>query len=350
MGSAQHFPSTWGAYGQTTFGELAEAVGGYRPSDILVRVGQWSKKLDDYQREHGNRPMPVNLPRHVARDGCDQGINVAHSLLALIARLSLIRGYGLAPGHLTDDGFLRLLRTGCELWEPADDALNPEYLLRVMYEQAPYQDDVWQALPRAKLMYVDACDALTAPEMDIAVEFEERFGLPIDSFITIGFALFAQLFTDPVFYPLVHWHTGVRGMRDVLTKDNVNAFLNIVAVDQQRFRDEDAHLRPAGVNEGRYDFNPLFKYPVIDLGGGKCTAPLPNLVVWRLYTAPFYELADFMEEGPQNRFRAFFGHVFQSYIGLLLRDALPHKDVLAEVGGAALGRLIGWRGSGPMRF
>jgi hypothetical protein len=282
--------------------------------------------------------MPKVLPRTVARGGKYQGINVAHSLLALIARLSLLRGHELSPGHLTDDAFLRLLRTGCELWDPADDATDPEYILRVMYEQAPYQDDAWQALPRAKLMYVDACRALGDPEIDIGVEFQERFGLSIESFITIGFALFAQLFTDPVFYPLVHWHSSVPGIREVLTKDNVNTFLNIVAADQQRFRDEDARRRPTGVDEGRYDFNPLFKYPVIDLGGGKCMAPLPNLVAWRLYTAPFYELADaFMEEGHKNRFRSFFGHVFQSYVGLLLRDVLPHEDVLPEVGGDSVG-------------
>ncbi len=278
------------------------------------------------------------LPPTVSRGRKYQGINVAHSLLALIARLSLLRGHELSPGNLTDDAFLRLLCTGCELWDPADDATDPESMLRMMYEQAPYQDDAWQALPRAKLMYVDACRALSEPEIDIGVEFQERFGLSIESFITIGFALFVQLFTDPVFYPLVHWHSTVPGMREVLTKDNVNAFLNIVAADKQRFRDEDASLRPTGVNEGRYDFNPLFIYPVIDLGGGKCTAPLPSLVVRRLYTAPFYELADaFKEEGRKNRFRAFFGHVFQSYIGILLRDVLPDEDVLSEVGDDSVG-------------
>ncbi|MDO8614995.1 MAG: hypothetical protein Q7T33_04580 [Dehalococcoidia bacterium] len=174
--------------------------------------------------------------------------------------------------------------------------------------------------------------------MDIDVEFRKVCGLSIENFVAIGFCLFAQLWSDPVFYPLVGWHTSVPGLRDVLTKENVTAFLRAVAADRPRFRNEDAALRPAGAAESRYDFNPLVKYPVIDLGNGKCMAPMRNLVVWRLYTAPFYELADvFMEEGAKNPFRAFFGHVFQSYVGLLLRDAVPSQDIFPELGDNAAG-------------
>lgn len=316
-----------------TIDDLISQVRKYRPADVLTRVAQWSSRLDDYVRKHGNRPMPVELPRHLSSGGLLQRIVVAHYQLALIAKLSLMEGHALGPGQMTDDTFLRLLRMVAELYDPKSKVDAQTLIFRTIYEQAPYQEQTWQAIPRALLMYIDANEEIAEPEFEIDLEFRSNFGLSIEEFLTLGVAFYSQLNADPVFYPLAGWHTDVQGMREVLTRENVVAFLRLVGADQRRFKEKCSEVPSSGIEQGRYDFNPLFKYPLIDIGSGKYVAPLLYLLTWRLYHGPFHELADiYRGEGRDNPFRRFFGRVFHEYVGLLLRDAMPGCDIAPEAG------------------
>jgi hypothetical protein len=311
-----------------TLDELIAEVRQYPPPHVLNAVRHWSDRFDAHIKAEGNRPLFVNLPKHLSYGGLDQQIAVTHHFLAMLAKLSLLNGHCLAPGTLNGDRFLRLLRMATELYDPVDKG-NPEKMFfREISKQAPYQDDIQSPIPRALLLYGDAPARLTERAFDIDAEFQTHTGLDVKSFITLGFLFFAQFESERAFYPLVGWHATAPAVRElgVLTTENIQALLRVVAADQQRFKEESIRHAASGTGNDQYDWNVLFKYPAIDIGNGNHVLPIRRLLLYRLEDAPFYELADVHQrEGGDNRFRAFFGDVFQQYVGLLLDDAFPSQ-------------------------
>jgi len=317
-----------------TLDELVTEVRQYRPADVLSTVREWSDRFEDHLKEQGNLPMFVKVPRHMSYPGLEQQVAVTHHFLAMIAKLSLLNGHPLAPGTLTRDRFLRLLRMAAELCDPMDKGHPEGMIFREISKQAPYQDDMWSAIPRALLLYRDAAARVRNRAFDIDAEFQAHFGLDVKTFLTLGFLLFAQFTSERAFYPRVGWHATAPAVQElgILTRDNIDALLRLVAADQQRFKEESIRLSASGTGNDQYDWNVLFKYPAIDIGHGNHMLPIGRLLIFRLEDAPFYELADLHQrEGPENPFRTFFGAVFQEYVGLLLDDAFP-SQARPEVG------------------
>src|SRR5690606_3531795 len=62
------------------------------------------------------------------------------------------------------------------------------------------------------------------------------------------------------------------------------------------------------------EFNPLHRYPIIDVGGGRFIAVNPALVVERTTLGLFYDL--FERDGPA--FTEKFGYAFDQHVGHLL--------------------------------
>lgn len=311
-----------------TLDELIAEVAQYRPSDVLSSVRDWSNKFEAHLKDQGNRPMFVKVPRHISHRGLEQQIAVTHHFLAMIAKLSLLNGHRLAAGTLTEDRFLRILRMATELYDPVDKGKPERMIFREISKQAPYQDDVWSPIPRALLLYRDAAARVPDAAFDIDAEFQAHSGLDVKTFLTLGFLLFAQFTSERAFYPLVGWHATAEHVRelDILTRDKIEALLRLVAADQQRFKEESVRSSASGTGNDQYDWNVLFKHPTIDIGGGNHMLPIGRLLLYRVEDAPFYELADLHQrEGVENRFRTFFGEVFQEYVGLLLDDAFPSQ-------------------------
>jgi hypothetical protein len=314
----------------STIGELITQIKDYRPSDLLPVV----KRCSDQVRAAPGPGLRIQLPKNLTYGGIDQEILVAQYLLALIARLSLINSHEFATGTLNEERFLRILRTGCDLYDPAtaDDPWRD--FRRTIYEQAPFQESIWQMIPRALLMYEEANEiARVGAVHDIGADFEAEFALTIREYLTLGFALYAQFTSDPVFFPLGGWHPSTPILKELLTTEKKEALLRLVCADAKKFKETNDVLALSNTKAERYDFNSLFMYPVIDLGSGKCVSPIPDLLALRLYDAPYYELANLNEgSGKGNTFRTFFGNVFQEYVGVLLREALVAEKIESEIG------------------
>jgi hypothetical protein len=88
----------------------------------------------------------------------------------------------------------------------------------------------------------------------------------------------------------------------------------------------------SGAISERYDFNVLMRYPVVDIGDTKCVVPLPQLLIWRMYYAPFHELSLAYMSSSGNPFRRFFGSVFHEYVGMLVEDTFGADAIDAEAG------------------
>lgn len=327
-----------------TLDELISEVRQYRPADVLSSVRDWSDRLEDHIRRRGNQPMFVRLPKQVSYHGLDQTIAVTHHFLAMIAKLSLLNGHVLSSGSMNEDRFLRLLRMATELYDPADKGQPERIMFREICKQAPYQEEFWQAIPRALLLYLDANARLQNPAFDIDAEFKAHFGLDVRTFLTLGFLFYAQFTSERAFYPLVGWHPTASAVRElgIMTRGNVEALVRLLAADQQKFKDESLKWAASGTGNDQYDWNAFFKFPAIDIGNGNHVLPQGRLLTYRLHEAPFHELADLHQgQGGKNPFRAFFGSVFQEYVGLLLDDAFP-SQAQREAGRPADGGPVDW--------
>lgn len=313
----------------STIEDLVTLVRDYRPSDLLPRI----RRLSDEVKAAGAPGLSIEMPPNLRYGGLEQKVLVGPHLPALIARLSVIVGHELASGTLTGERFLRLVRMGCDLYDPAMKGDAWRFFLRTIYEQAPFQESVWELIPRALLMYEEANRLVSDKQHDIERDFEEAFSLSVRDYLTLGFALYAQFISDPVFFPLGGWHTEIPSLRDLLKTDKKEALLRLVCADAGRFRSVNSILAQSESKTDSYDFNSLFMYPVIDLGSGKCVSPVMDLLAIRLYDAPYYELANLAEgAGKRNSFRAFFGKIFHEYTGMLLREAFGSSAVSPEFG------------------
>ncbi|MEX1194368.1 MAG: hypothetical protein WED85_04835, partial [Dehalococcoidia bacterium] len=98
----------------STLDDLVTQIRDYRPSDVLTRV----RTLSDAIKKADPPGLVIELPPELRYGGMEQSLLVAMYLPALIARLSLLVGHELAPGTLDETRFLRLLRIGCDLYDP----------------------------------------------------------------------------------------------------------------------------------------------------------------------------------------------------------------------------------------
>lgn len=310
-----------------TLDDLIAEIRQYPPGDLLPRV----RRMADEVKAAGPPGLRITLP-HELRSGLWTEILVAPYLLALVARLSLLVGERLAPGSIDDVRFLRILAMGCDLYDPSTRGKAAQLIFKTMYEQAPYQESVWQSIPRALLLYEEAGSLVNDEQFGIVREFEALTGITIRDFLMLGFALFSQMMTDPVLYPLGGWHSKEPVLNALLTTEKKRRLLQLVAADQTRFRRLNEEMGYSASKPGRYEFNALFRYPVADLGSGKCVVPLMDLLAMRLYDAPFHEIADRHRTTEGNAFRTYFGRVFQEYVGLLLKDAFDPAVVVPEAG------------------
>jgi hypothetical protein len=85
-----------------------------------------------------------------------------------------------------------------------------------------------------------------------------------------------------------------------------------------------------------YDFNPLFSYPIIRPCQDKqfsnqdrdfFHAPVPELVGSRISTGIFYQM--YNEYGTE--FSAYFGHVFEKYVGLVISKCIGPERLISEM-------------------
>jgi len=308
-----------------TIDDLKDELRQFGWEEVLLHCYEWSCKLDP------RAPTPVDIPSHIDRRGIAHTVNVGIYSIALIARLSLLVSSRLAANRLTDDSFLRLLSTVSKLYKPVHDPV--QFFIQTAYEQFWYQNPIGRVIPRALLMYRDACRRIRNPKFDIPQEFSSQFGITIMDFIALSFILFTA--SREAGHSIIKLPISIKLDRRVkmVKTESVDAFLKFNSAGQDKFRDTAIKYASSGTGDGRYDFNPFFKFPLVCLGFNQFIAPLPDMIIWRIKNGPYFELKDMHEKDSpkKNPFSGFFGYVFQEYVGLLLEDTFGKEDVLPEV-------------------
>ena len=201
-------------------------------------------------------------------------------------------------------------------------------LVRLAYQQFPFQEEVYYTLPRHLLLYLDTHVAY--PAIDPDATLMKKTGLSIKDFITIGIAFYSAALQHSTFDRKFVENTLISTLQPYVKPEKVTAFLSIVAADFATFRDLCMREAQQFPNAGLYRFNPLFDRPVIIRRDRSLCVPIPLLLPYVVTKGLYYDFLDEFSGDNSNLFSDWFGHAFEQYGGLLLRDVFGSKSVFEE--------------------
>jgi hypothetical protein len=201
-------------------------------------------------------------------------------------------------------------------------------LVRALYEQLPYQENLGNLIPRHLIIYLETNPP--EPPLKLDTAFREATHLSVKEFMAIGLAFWAAALAQHSFERGFVENTEVKSLKPYVTPEKIDAFLAVAGANFDTFRKLCLKEEEVAPELGRYIFNPLFARPVIILPNGLLCLPVPRLVVYRVTRGLYYDLLDVHRQPKRNPFADWFGHAFEQYIGTLLKDTFGEDKVFAE--------------------
>ncbi|MBI3743752.1 MAG: hypothetical protein HY261_05620 [Chloroflexi bacterium] len=203
-------------------------------------------------------------------------------------------------------------------------------LMRVAYEQFPYQEQYGFLIPRYLAILTETHP--TAPVLQVESAFQTTTGMSIKEFMAVGFAFYAATSGPLVFGRSYLENTKVASLQPLLTAKNIDSFLKQATVDFRTFRELVMKEERDAPGLGRYTFNPLVSKPVLVRPSGEFCIPIPKLLIRRITGGLYHDLIDVFSNPTQNPFQDWFGHAFEEYGGILLREVFQPALVFPETG------------------
>lgn len=303
----------------------------YDPTIILERCHRLSVKLIGEKKTiiEGKWPSKIGVfVRHKA-------FHITHHKIALLAMITL-QNHKYSHGKTPNDReFIALVNNVSTIHNPVDDKNPPDprekifsMMVRLAYQQFPFQEGNHNVLPRHLLMYLYS--KVQSPALNIDSESYQNFGLHIQEYMTIGFAFYATSLKHTIFPRSFIENTPIESMKKYLTPEKVEKFLSRTSADFNTFRDmcmQEIENYPEG---GTYRFNPLFDRPIIARRDGRFCIPVPMLVPHVITKGLYYDFLDLFSGETRNQFTDWFGHAFEHYGGLLLKHTFGKRNVFQE--------------------
>lgn len=282
---------------------------------------------------------------------------MTHSL-AVLARITLAHGNQWAKREPTDADVARLDNWVRQL--PAFIGINPlgsrpygtnieaayETFFQLSYDQFPLQRrDGWLGIGRALLLFEKIPQILHGEGVKLPIEINDAFmeisGMTMREFMMTGCRIYKmakdkqgglmQISEMHRFFdndlPSI-W----RGDEsDRPTARSLDKFLQIAARDCNEFRRAIGDLMTDDERFVRVEKWPLPTYPIIRIGRDEILAPIPKMLLDRVSTGIFHDLANhFAGQGVSNKFRSYFGRIFERYIGYHLELVFPKEYLIPE--------------------
>lgn len=216
---------------------------------------------------------------------------------------------------------------------------NPVFMmLRQAASQFPFKINLFGCYTQPLILFgkmpAIVSDRDGVPEFDFNTEFQKTTGLPLEPFIDVGFVAWAASKNRNDFTRGDFQKAGSQGL-NLPDDEVVCAILKQITADPLRFREEYEKCKEKDRRFCAYDFNPLFSFPIIrpwkyseglTMDRDHMIAPVPDLVAYRFSTGIFYQM--FNEYG--TRFADYFGHLFEAYVGHILKNSVPPSNLLSE--------------------
>jgi hypothetical protein len=220
-----------------------------------------------------------------------------------------------------------------------DSTLIPIILRHVGY-QFPFAQTFWGQAGRSFYLFKEIPNTLKIRKnrFDLHAAFSKLYGVTLDDFLAVGYVAFSAANANRNEGRVGFSRGYFQKARDdgmTLPDDEViNAVMDKLAADQWQMREKYEEYKQENRNYSAYDYNPLFIYPIIrpwikssatQADEDRFVSPLPEMILTRLSSGVYEDLAFNFKSG----FPKYFGHVFEEYVGEILRHCVPSSVLIS---------------------
>ena len=268
--------------------------------------------------------------------------------LAAFARVVLAHGEGEGRTSPSEKDFVRLanqvgnLPSRLTTEQPGSVGLD-EFLFEVANQQFSIQhNDEHQALGRALVLFEQVPKLLEKEGLSIPFSLDEEFiciaGMPMRQFVWCGMWICGKAIEGERFrlgrIEEKITKLGTRWVgpeRDMPSAEAMSHTLSQVSLEFDGFKDRIGDLRKQDERSIAKDYHPLLEYPLVKLDSEWYSCPIPKFLIDRFTDGLFHDLANGIKsKGGGNRFRTYFGTLFERYVGRQLELVFPHDRLEPE--------------------
>lgn len=291
----------------------------------LLEIGKLSRKLFSENKFHDNLPVSVNNQNEFQ--------TVTQWGLAHLAyRLILVSNDGKRK-KLDWDKLTQAHSIFNELDDPIlDDNDNIAYLLRTSQEQFWWQD---LNLPILWTRY----KSIFSFDNFFTRNFYKVSNLTIEEYLLIGISILGYVnlgLTTPAFSIDKLMSSSIPPpFKGSLTEEKLANFFNLASGNYEDIRREARTINKLTIPKyDRFEFNPLFKYPIVQgdrrfsyYNSFQYVIPNLALLMKKIAQGIYWDLRDEFAKIPSQEFLNKFGEAFESYCGDVLKNRWGHQNV-----------------------
>lgn len=345
-----------GKGGTSTVAQLRDFLRQFPCSDTLRILGSCAEQIDrapdNIIMTIGEEAIPAHAIPYLALLAIEESSDVVPQAFGFLGvrfqgTLRQTARFTRDPGMTAGD-VERLIQMFHNLRDPistegtGNGDAGLECALRMSSSQFLHQGPINYLVPRTLLIYRDIWPSVSkATGVSPCADLVRLTGLELEQIILFGKAFF-QRGTGGFFRPYRadQFTAGAGPLTEFLTPEGQTRFLKWLSADYATIRAGAARSAPPNEQYDPFRFNPLVEHPIVrpqvqPVPGSTESEPIyllpcPRLLFSRVTTGIYYELASaYAVAGRQNLFKTAFGHVFQEYVGVLLKGAFGER-VLQE--------------------
>ncbi len=214
-------------------------------------------------------------------------------------------------------------------------------ILRHVGNQLPFAQTFWGQCGRSIYLFKEIPNSIKGKgnAFDLDTAFTKHYGVTLDDFISVGYVAFSAANADRSKGRVGFSGGYFQKARDqgMLLPDDeaISLVMDKLAANQWRMTELYEEYKQKDRNYASYDYNPLFIHPIVrpwiksastTMDDDRFMAPLPELILTRLSSGIYEELA----YKCKSDFQKYFGHVFEEYVGEVLRHCVAPSTIISE--------------------
>jgi hypothetical protein len=214
-------------------------------------------------------------------------------------------------------------------------------VLRHVGNQFPFNETFWGQGGRSIYLFKEIPKALKLKgnKFDLNAAFSKHYGVSLDDFISVSYVAFSAANANrnkgQVGFSGGYFQKAREQGMTLPDDVTVDAIMDKIAADQWQMRETYEEFTQEDRHYAAYDYNPLFVYPIIrpwrkssftSANEDRFVAPLPEMILTRLSSGVYEDLAYNFKSG----FLRYFGHVFEKYVGEVLRNCVGQSSIISE--------------------
>lgn len=215
----------------------------------------------------------------------------------------------------------------CPLPDPATDEQLFSQMVRMAYQQFPYQHQWWAGMTRASFMYGEANGETGGSLPDMV---ESLFGIQYHQVLDICMSVYHVIHNQ-----LRTGRNAAFSMNQLaerflpwIERSSLERIVGCVSQTREEFRLACERTKSGDKALRKYDYNPLLERPLIRIDE-RYYAPVPPLILLWAMNGIAYQLSEQPCKVGGHDFGHVFGHAFEDFIEAILRKS--KRDYLREI-------------------